>query len=104
MAYVITNYLDIANSAASPTNVWFAQNSTDSGNNTGWSINANSYVFCNYLSIVDSAATPGNTWYAQNSLDNGNNTGWIFSDLPPTPVAAQEYPISLRSFTVQRRF
>jgi hypothetical protein len=102
MTYVITNYLDIANSAALPTDIWFADNSTDSGNNTGWNISANDLIFGNYLYIIDSAATPANTWYALDSTDAGNNTGWIFV-LPPVS-SGQQYPISLRSFTEHRRF
>jgi hypothetical protein len=36
---VVVNYLDIINSAATPTNTWYALDSTDSGNNTGWIFN-----------------------------------------------------------------
>jgi hypothetical protein len=101
MTYVTASYLNIIDSAALPTNIWFAQNSTDSGNNTGWNISANDLIFGNYLYIIDSAATPANTWYALDSTDAGNNTGWIFV-LPPT--SGQEFPIRLRSFTEHRRF
>jgi len=103
MDYATASYLNIIDSAALPTDIWFADNSTDSGNNTGWTISANDLIFGNYLSIIDSAATPANTWYAQNSIDAGDNTGWIFGDLPPVS-SGQQYPISLRSFTEHRRF
>ena len=35
----VANYLDIIDSAATPANTWYALNSTDSGNNTGWIFN-----------------------------------------------------------------
>jgi hypothetical protein len=59
-------------------------------------------VTANYLSISDSLATPTDTWYALNSVNAGNNLGWIFE--APVPIAIQEYPINLRSFTEPRRF
>jgi hypothetical protein len=37
--YAVTNYLDIIDSAATPADTWYALNSTDSGNNTGWIFN-----------------------------------------------------------------
>lgn len=43
---------------------YYAVNSTDSGNNTGW-------VF----------ATPAN-YFAFNSIDEGHNRGWIFENSP----------------------
>jgi hypothetical protein len=36
---VVVNYLDIIDSAATPANTWYALDSTDSGNNTGWIFN-----------------------------------------------------------------
>ena len=59
-------------------------------------------VTANYLSISDSLATPTDTWYAVNSVNVSNNIGWIFE--APVPIAVQEYPINLRSFTEYRRF
>jgi hypothetical protein len=37
---VVVNYLDIIDSAATVANTWYAINSTDSGNNTGWTFGA----------------------------------------------------------------
>ena len=46
---------------------YYAINSTDSLNNTGW-------VF----------ATTATYYFANQSVDRGNNTGWIFTNVPAT--------------------
>jgi hypothetical protein len=74
----IRSYLSITDSAASPTSLWYAENSVNGGNNTGWNINTGIIIFCNYLNIQDSVASPTLTWYANTSTDSGNNLDWIF--------------------------
>jgi hypothetical protein len=74
----ISSYLSITDSAAAPTNLWYAENSVNGGNNTGWNINTGIIIFCNYLDIQDSVASPTLTWYANTSTDSGNNLDWIF--------------------------
>lgn len=44
---------------------YYAINSTDDGNNTGWTF-----------------ATLASQYFADNSVNAGNNTGWIFVILP----------------------
>lgn len=74
----ISDYLNITDSDVAPTNLWYAENSVNGGNNTGWNINTGNIIFCNYLDIQDSIASPTLTWYANTSTDNGNNLDWIF--------------------------
>lgn len=42
---ITVDYMDIKDSIATPTSTWYATNSVDSGNNTGWNFGGNSNFF-----------------------------------------------------------
>lgn len=78
---MINTFIDAKDLKASPANVWYFSNSTDSGNNTNVIFSATS-VISNYVDVQDCIGSPL-IWYASNSVDSGNNTNWVF-DVRPT--------------------
>lgn len=80
MASVLANYLNIVDIAAGPNSTWYANASTNGGNNTGWTFG--DIVRVQNLNIVDSSVSGPTIWlalYTDGNINGGNNSGWIFT-------------------------
>lgn len=93
----ISTYIDIKDCIATPSSFFYAFQSTDSGNNSGWVFKT--YVqsspitgqVCNYVTVKDCLATPVSTFYGINSTDSGNNTNWTFRSVSELGTVYVEY-------------
>lgn len=89
------SYLDIKDIFATPNNTWYAQNSTDSGNNMGWTFAAGGVVIVYNTVIQDSQAQGPTLWIAyvsDGNINGGNNTGWLFNPPNSGGAMAMFYP------------
>lgn len=80
MASVLANYVDVSDSVAGPKFTWYANASTNSGNNVGWTF-GNIIRVQNTL-IQDSNAIGPTVWlalYTDGNVNGGNNSGWVFT-------------------------